>query len=245
MKIDWWTLGIQTVNVLVLVWLLKRFFWAPIAAMIEERRAVTQHTLADAKAKRDQAASAVDDVAKTRAGFASERDAIMADAHKAADQARAARLAEATKEATAVAEAAQAKIALEKTAADKVWHDTSSQLAVDIAQRLAKRLDGTAVRAAFLDSLVASVRALPQQTRQAMVANGAAVTAVSATALEAGEQAQARTAIDAAFGGQPAITFAADPALIAGLELRAPHLVVKNSWQADLGQILTELVHEQ
>jgi F-type H+-transporting ATPase subunit b len=245
MTIDWWTLGIQTVNILVLVWLLKRFFWAPIAAMIEERRAVTQHTLADAKAKRDQAAAAVADAAKTRAGFANERAGIIADAHKAADQARTARLDEATKEATAMAATAQAKIVQEKAASDKVWHDTSSHLAVDIAQRLAARLDGKTVRAAFLDSLVASVRALPQQTRLDMAANGAAMTAVSATPLEEGEQLQARTAIDAAFGGHPAITFAADPALIAGLELRAPHLAVKNSWQADLGQILTELAHEQ
>ena len=39
MTIDWWTLGIQTVNVVVLVWLLQHFFWRPVAAMIEQRRA--------------------------------------------------------------------------------------------------------------------------------------------------------------------------------------------------------------
>ena len=39
MTIDWWTLGIQTVNVVILIWLLGRFFWRPVAAMIEQRRA--------------------------------------------------------------------------------------------------------------------------------------------------------------------------------------------------------------
>ena len=34
MTIDWWTLGIQAVNVVILVWLLGRFFWRPVAAMI-------------------------------------------------------------------------------------------------------------------------------------------------------------------------------------------------------------------
>jgi len=29
MTIDWWTLGLQTVNVAILVWLLQRFFWRP------------------------------------------------------------------------------------------------------------------------------------------------------------------------------------------------------------------------
>ena len=35
MTIDWWTLGLQAVNVAVLIWLLGRFFWKPVAAMIE------------------------------------------------------------------------------------------------------------------------------------------------------------------------------------------------------------------
>ena len=42
MTIDWWTLGIQTVNVIILIWLLGRFFWRPVAAMIEQRRAAAQ-----------------------------------------------------------------------------------------------------------------------------------------------------------------------------------------------------------
>jgi F-type H+-transporting ATPase subunit b len=29
--IDWWTLGLQAVNVLILIWLLGYFFWRPVA----------------------------------------------------------------------------------------------------------------------------------------------------------------------------------------------------------------------
>ncbi len=39
MSIDWWTLGFQTVNVAILIWLLGHFFWKPVAAMIEAERA--------------------------------------------------------------------------------------------------------------------------------------------------------------------------------------------------------------
>ena len=45
MTFDWWTLGLQTVNIVILVWLLQRFFWAPIAGMIAERRAASQQPL--------------------------------------------------------------------------------------------------------------------------------------------------------------------------------------------------------
>src|SRR5271156_1067040 len=107
MTIDWWTLGIQTVNVVILVWLLGRFFWRPVAAMIEVRRATTQRSLADAEAKRSQAAAALAEIEQTRAGFGRERAAILAQAHEAAERQRAAGLEETAKAAAALEAAAR------------------------------------------------------------------------------------------------------------------------------------------
>ncbi len=39
MRIDWWTLALQTVNVLILIWILSRFLFHPVVAIIDERRA--------------------------------------------------------------------------------------------------------------------------------------------------------------------------------------------------------------
>ena len=186
MTIDWWTLGIQTVNVVILVWLLGRFFWRPVAAMIEQRRAAAQRILAEAEAKRSQATAALAEIERTRAGFAREREAILAAAHEAAEQARTARLDEAAKEAASLEAAAKAAIEKEKAAADKAWAERASRLAVEIAERLAARLDGPAVRAAFLDWLLKEIRALPEPVRQAVAANGVALEAISATPLDAG-----------------------------------------------------------
>src|ERR1700722_7212560 len=98
MTIDWWTLGIQTANVLILVWLLGRFFWRPMAAMIEQGRATAQRVLAEAEDKRTQAAAALVEIERTRAGFAKERDAILAAEHAAAEHEQTARLEDAAKE---------------------------------------------------------------------------------------------------------------------------------------------------
>src|SRR5580658_7333394 len=87
MTIDWWTLGLQTVNIVILVWLLQRFFWAPIAGMLVERRAAAQKALADAQAARDSARAALADIQRTRAGFAAERDKILADARLESERA--------------------------------------------------------------------------------------------------------------------------------------------------------------
>lgn len=55
MHIDWSTLALQTVNVLVLVWLLARYLFRPVMAIIAERRVAAEKLLADAATTRAQA----------------------------------------------------------------------------------------------------------------------------------------------------------------------------------------------
>ena len=244
MTIDWWTLGLQTVNVVVLVWLLGRFFWRPVAAMIEQRRITAQGILAEAEAKRGQATAALAEVERTRAGIAQEREAILAAAREAAERAAAVSLEKAAKEAASLEAAAKAAIEKDKGETEKAWAERASRLAVEIAERLAARLEGPAVRAAFLDWLLKEIRTLPDAARQAVTANGVALEAISAAPLEPADQERYRQLIGEAFGAHTQIGFKADPALIAGLELRGPHLVVSNSWRADLLQILANLTHD-
>jgi F-type H+-transporting ATPase subunit b len=244
MTIDWWTLGIQAVNVLVLVWLLGHFFWKPVAAMIEQRRTSAQKTLADAKAQRDQAVAALAEIDRTRAGFAQEREAILAEARAAAERERAARLEDATKEAAAFAANASAALQKDKKAADDAWRDRATLLAVDVAGRLCAPLAGPAVQAAFLERLLDKLRSLPEPARRAMADPAAALVAVSPAPLAPDEQRRTRERLAEVLGTAPQLAFDSDPAVIAGLELRGPHLVVGNSWRADLQRIRTELADE-
>ena len=241
MAIDWWTLGIQTVNVMVLMWLLQRFFWRPVSAMIEQRRAAIQRDLAGAKAEQDKAEAAKSEIAQTRAGFAQERNKILAEAHRGAEQAKAQAFAEAVKTASAEQEAARAALKQENADAQSAWSAHASVLALDIAARLAARLQGPAVEAAFLDWLLASLRALPGQARAE--AGSAALQAVSASPIAVSGQDRIRALIAEALGAHPVIAFSTDPALIAGLELHGPHFNVANSWRADLDDALAGLHH--
>lgn len=244
MTIDWWTLGLQTVNVIVLVWLLGRFFWRPVAGIIEQRRATALRSLVDVEAKRSQTAAALAEIERTRAGFAQEREAILAASREAAERERTARLEVVAREEASLEAAAKAAIENEKEVAEKAWAERASRLAVAIAERLAARLDGPAVHAVFLDWLLKEIQTLPGPARQALAANGAALEAISATPLNPADQERCRELISEAFGVHPRITFKADPTLIAGLELHASHLVVRNSWRADLTQIVADLTHD-
>jgi len=55
MLIDWFTVGAQTVNFLILVWLLKHFLYKPILDAISTRETRIATELADADAKRSEA----------------------------------------------------------------------------------------------------------------------------------------------------------------------------------------------
>ncbi len=244
MQLDWWTLGFQTINVLVLMWLLARFFWRPLAATIVLRRTTTQQAIDAAEAKRTEAAKALDDIAATRAGFATERAAILDAARAAAEQEHATRMEQARIEASALNAAAKVQLAKDATAVEKAWTNRASSLAVDIATRLLSRLDGPALRGAFLDRLLQQIRALPPAEREAIAPAGTVVVAVSAEPLNPAEQARSGTALLEALQTRPRITFETDPALIGGLELHGPHALVSNSLRADLDRILLELTHD-
>lgn len=244
MSIDWWTLGIETVNVAVLVWLLGRFFWRPVSAMIAERRAEATRLLDEAEARKKEAAAALDDIRKTRDGFAAEREAILAQARADAGKERATLIEKARADAAALQAEARAATEAERTAAEAEWTERSARLALEIARKLMARLDGAHVQDAFTDWLVAAIGRLPDDTRKAAV-GGAALEAVSAAPIEARMQAEIAMRVSKALGASPAITFGTDPSLIAGLELRGPHLAIANSWKADLDRILAEVTHER
>lgn len=245
MTIDWWTLGIQAVNVIILIWLLARFFWRPVAAMIEQRRAAAQQILAEAETKRSQATDALAQIERTRTGFDKERDTIIAAAHKDAEEARTSMLAAAAKEVAALEASARTAIEKERDAAEAVWIERANLLAVEIARRLVARLDGPVVSDAFLDWLLQEIRALPENVRNAVTADGVVLEAVSASSIAPADQERYRELISGAFGVHPQINFKVDAAVIAGLELRGPHLVIANSWRADLTRILADLAHDK
>lgn len=241
MTIEWWTVGLQAVNVTILVWLLARFFWRPVAAIIEQRRAAAIQVLAEAKTKRDEANNALVEIERIKSGFDKERQLIIATAHESADQERKAILASVAKEIATLEASARMSIEKERQAVEQAWMERASRLAVEIAKRLVSRLDGPAAGEAFLDVLLREIQKLPEPVRKAMAGDGVVLEAISATPVQPVEQQRQRQLIADAFGVRPEITFKEDPGLIAGLELHGPHLVIKNSWRADLAKILADL----
>src|SRR5580765_3724482 len=85
MLIDWFTVGAQALNFLVLVWLLKRFLYKPILNAIDAREKRITAELADADAMRGEAQKQRDEFQHKNEEFDRQRAALL---DKATEQAK-------------------------------------------------------------------------------------------------------------------------------------------------------------
>ena len=88
MLIDWFTVGAQVLNFLILVWLLKRFLYHPILDAIDAREQRIANELADADAKKAEAAKDRADFEQKNAAFHKEKANMLAQAMAAANSER-------------------------------------------------------------------------------------------------------------------------------------------------------------
>jgi F-type H+-transporting ATPase subunit b len=236
MRIDWWTLALQTINALVLVWLLSRLLFRPVADMIAARKATVARMLDEAEAAKAAARARVDEAERAKADIAAGRAAAMTAAVADAQKQKEALLDAARKEADSLRAEARADMARELEGARDAQMARASALATDIARRLVERLPVAARVAGFIDGLAEAARALPPEAKTGFDHNGGA-RLTAPRALTAEEAAHCRAALAEAFGRPVDFAVEVDPAILAGLELENAHAAVRNSLREDLARI--------
>jgi F-type H+-transporting ATPase subunit b len=80
MLIDWFTVGAQVVNFVILVWLMKHFLYKPILNAIDAREKRIASELADANAKRTEAEKERADFESKNKAFDDQRSALLSKA---------------------------------------------------------------------------------------------------------------------------------------------------------------------
>lgn len=243
MHIDWWTLAFQTINVLILIWILGRFFFRPVADLVAKRREEAAKLLGDADAARKQAEDLRAEAASLRAGIDAQRDRLIAEARKAAETEKTSLLAQLSSELDQRRKDATAAIAKERAAMQRAVLERAGELSLQIARRLLERLPPGAAFSAFLDGLGGELGKLPTESRQSLAASTAEhpLEVVSAMTPDDEQAARLRQVIHAALGSEPPMQLSCDPGLIAGFEIRGRNVIVRNNWQADLAAIRKEL----
>lgn len=241
MSLDWWTLGLQAFNVVILIWLLSRFLFKPVAQIVAARQQEAGRLLDEAQAAKAAADAERQQAQAAREALAGQREAALAAMQREVAAAREQLLGEAHNEAERQRAQAEAALLVERQHAQTQLEAQAGALALDIAAHLLARLPAELQALPFLDGLVEGLAQLPAATRHSLGAERAALTLRAPRALDAADLQRCRTALAPLLGGEPQLSVEVEPALIAGLELEGSSAVVRNSFRADLARLQREL----
>jgi len=240
MQIDWWTLALQAVNFLVLVWLLWRFLYRPVREVIEKRKELAEQAFAEADRHKLEADAARQRFEEDRAALAQERQELLKKIHEELEAERHKVLEEAREKADELLQAAGESIAQERKAALTELREQVTALAVELASGLLRKAESNASSGLFLEQLERQLGDLPAEERERLqkdlAADGARLTVVTAAPLTPEDQDQWAGRLAACLGEAGKTDFATDPEILGGAELRFPHAALKLTWADQLRQ---------
>lgn len=225
MLIDWFTVGAQVVNFLILVWLLKRFLYRPILDAIDAREKRIAQTLADADTKKAEAQKERDTFQNKNAAFDKQRATLL---RQAMDEAKAERLRlldEARQAADALS--AQRQEALRNNAhnLNQAISRRAQQEVFAIARKALTDLAAISLEERMGEVFIRRLREMDEQQKKGLGVSLKTATEPalvrSAFDLPAEQQAAIQKVLNELFSAEIRIRFETAPDLISGIELTA------------------------
>lgn len=237
MQIEWWTLVLQAINFLVLVWLLWRFLYKPVKDVIARRKELAEHAFAEAEEKGEQAEATRRSLEDERAELARERQDLLKKIHEETEAERREILDAARAEADRMIEEARDAVAGEREQARAQMRDEIAGLAAELAAELLRKTAADVPSGPFLERIERRLDALPEEERERMRADlsgGAHLRVTTAGPLDDEERRRWTDRLDARLGQGDRIDFETDPDILGGAELHFPHAVLRFTWADQL-----------
>jgi F-type H+-transporting ATPase subunit b len=225
MLIDWFTVGAQVLNFLILVWLLKRFLYKPILNAIDVREKRIAAEFADAGAKKSEAQKERDDFQNKNKAFDEQRGALLGEATDEAKAERERLLGEARKDADGLRAGQAAALRNDQT---RLGTEITRMATVEVFGIARKTLADLAT--ASLEERIGEVftRRLHQMDGSAKEEMGKALNTSSDPALVRSvfdmpteQKAAIQNALNESFSAQIRLRFETAPDSICGIELTA------------------------
>lgn len=223
MPIDWFTVGAQTLNFLILVWLLKRFLYQPILDAIDAREKRIAQALADAEAQKAQARQQSDSFQQKSLAFDQERAALLQQATLDASAERQRLLADARLAADALRTQRQDALQREQQSLQADIQRRTRDEVFAIARKTLADLAGTTLEARMAEVFVQRLHGLAGAEKQALAtalhSGPGPVRVRSAFALPPAQQSAIQQALQAAFASDAVLRFELAPEVVSGIEL--------------------------
>ena len=223
MLIDWFTVGAQALNFLILVWLMRRFLYQPILHAIDAREKKVAAELADADAKRAEAQKDRDEFQHKNEEFDQLRAALLG---KATDEAKAERqrlLDEARKAADALSAKRQETLKNDAKNLNQAISRRTQQEVFAITRKALTDLATTSLEERLGEVFTRRLREMDGKAKEGLgqalkTASDPAIVR-SAFDLPAEQRAAIQNALNETFSADIHLRFETAPDLVSGIEL--------------------------
>ncbi len=247
MNFDATTFVLEVANFLVLVWLLRHFFYRPVLAVIEQRRADGARVLADAQALRAEALALKSDYEARLAQAAQAREQALARLTDDIATERVRRLAALDDEMRTHRQRREALAVRERETQDAERERQAALLAARFASRLLDRLADATLEDRLVELALADLQALTAEQRDtlrtALADPQVEVQVCTARPLSAPRRDAITAALTAAAGRALAPGFREEPLLKAGVRVHAGDWVLMANLRDELEHFADLLDH--
>lgn len=224
MLIDWFTVGAQVLNFLVLMWLLKRLLYKPILDAIDAREKRIAADFADAARKRSDAERERADLQNKNKAFDEERSALLTKAAREASTERDRLFDEARNEANGLRAKQEAALRNDRMTLGNEMARLVSDEVFGIVRKTLADLATVSLEQRLGEVFTRRLREMDGKAKEALsVALKSPEPALvkSAFELPADQRAAIQNALNETFSAEVRVRFEAAPGAICGIELSA------------------------
>jgi F-type H+-transporting ATPase subunit b len=238
--IDWFTVGAQAINFLILVWLLKRFLYKPVLAAVDAREKKIAAQIADAAALETKAQAERADLHQRSEALNHEREGLLRKATEEATAERQRLIESARQESQQLHSKLTQALAQERA---ELGHQLSVRTQAEVfavARKTLADLAGASLEDRMIEVFIAHLRELPQAQKLTLAGaetdfgRGVVTDSVktttpagptpaalvrSAFVLPAAGRASIEAAIHECLGATVATRFETSPEFVCGVEL--------------------------
>jgi F-type H+-transporting ATPase subunit b len=233
--IDWFTVGAQIINFLILVVLLKKFLYGPITQAMAAREAKVKAQLAEAESSRQAATEEEAAVHQRLQELEDKRQALAAQVKAEVEDQKKALLEKARQEVEQYRQGWLQTLEREKTAMAQSLKGRVGYQVFALARLILRELGDTSLEKHVIEVFLKKLQELKPEDRQvfreSLLESGGEAVVASAFDLEEEDRTRIGAAVQAQFGTEVTLRFETDQTLIMGIEVKT--LARKLSWATE------------
>jgi F-type H+-transporting ATPase subunit b len=223
MLIDWFTIGAQALNFLILVWLMKRYLYKPILHAIDEREKRIAMELADADAKKAEAKQERDEFQQKNEKFDQQRAMLLSQATDEAKAERQRLLDEAREEADTLSAKRQETLRFDANNLNQAISRQAKQEVFSIVRKTLTDLASVTLEERMGEVFTRRLREMDDHSKEIL---GEALKKSSSPALVRSmfdlpveQRAAIQNVLSETFSTEIQVQFETSPDLVSGIEL--------------------------